>query len=318
MRHCNKRGFCLKIVDCGNAGIWHIAKNKKRPKKQLVTRFTESRWNANGDERQMTSVDTVNRNSHFLEIIMKTTRIALTVAATVTGLFSTAAFAQSVASEVERNINQQQRIEQGLQSGQLTTREASGLERKESRVERMEANAMKDGKLSDAEKNRINQAQNKVSQDIYREKHDAQRGDPNSASSQRMQGDVQRNINQQQRIEQGVKSGQLTPREAGRLEQGQSRANQMQARAGANGQISRGEQRNIQMSENRHSGQINREKHDGQQGQTNASGNAQNGNSRNSGNHNGGQQQNRGGQGGGAQRGGNGGNGGQHGGHGHR
>ena len=108
---------------------------------------------------------------------MKTTRIALAI--TVAGLFSSAAFAQSVATEVDRNINQQQRIEQGLQSGQLNTREASRLEREESRVERMESNAMKDGKLSSGEKNRIDQAQDKVSRDIYQEKHDDQRGNTN-------------------------------------------------------------------------------------------------------------------------------------------
>ena len=40
--------------------------------------------------------------------------------------FSAGAFAQ--AGTVQRDVNQQQRIEQGLQSGQLTTREASRLE----------------------------------------------------------------------------------------------------------------------------------------------------------------------------------------------
>ena len=194
---------------------------------------------------------------------MKNTRIVLALA--ITGLFSTAAFAQSAASEIERNVNQQQRIEQGLQSGQLNTREAARLERGESRVESMEAKAMKDGTLSDAEKNRINQAQNKVSRDIYQEKHDAQHGNPNSASSQRMQADVQRNINQQQRIEQGIKSGELSNREAGRLERGQAHINRMQARAGADGHVGRNEQKNIQMAENRQSARIHHEKHDGQQ-----------------------------------------------------
>jgi len=37
--------------------------------------------------------------------------------------FSTGAFAQ--AGTVQRDVNQQQRIEQGLQSGQLNTKEAS-------------------------------------------------------------------------------------------------------------------------------------------------------------------------------------------------
>src|SRR4249920_3110598 len=153
-------------------------------------------------------------------------------AAAIAATFATPALAQTTATEVQRNVNQQQRIEQGLQSGQLTTREAAKLEGEESRVERMESRALKDGKLSPQESARINRAENQVSRDIYREKHDAQVGNPNSASSQRMQADVQRNINQQQRIEQGVKSGSLTTREAGRLERGEARDNAMQYRAG--------------------------------------------------------------------------------------
>lgn len=179
-------------------------------------------------------------------------------------LFSVAAFAQSTGSVVQRDINQQQRIEQGLQSGQLNTREAARLEREEAGVERMESRALKDGNLSDAEKARINNAQNRLSRDIYREKHDAQTGNPNSASSQRMQADVQRNINQQQRIEQGIQSGALTNHEVGKLERGQARANRKEARAGADGWVGANEQRRIQTAENRQSRRVFREKHDGQ------------------------------------------------------
>ena len=138
---------------------------------------------------------------------MNATRPSLILIALV-AMASNSAFAQSASNDfVERNINQQQRIEQGLQSGQLNTREAGRLEREEGRVERMEANAMKDGRVTPNEANRINQAQNRVSNDIYREKHDAQTGNPNSPSSQRMQQDVQRNVNQQQRINQGLADG---------------------------------------------------------------------------------------------------------------
>ncbi|UUZ55732.1 hypothetical protein LP419_09440 [Massilia sp. H-1] len=45
-----------------------------------------------------------------------------------------------------------------------------------------------------------------------------QTGNPNSASSQRMQADVQRNVNQQTRIENGIKSGELTNHEVAKLE----------------------------------------------------------------------------------------------------
>src|SRR5436190_10638080 len=160
--------------------------------------------------------------------------------------FSTGAFAQAGAGTIQRDVNQQQRIEQGLQSGQLNTREAARLEREEAKVERDQSRAMRDGNLSPAEKARLAREQNKVSRDIYREKHDAQTGNPNSASSQRMQADVQRNINQQQRIEQGVQSGSLTTREAGKLERGQARDSRLEARAGADGNVTAREQRRAQ------------------------------------------------------------------------
>src|SRR6266850_922390 len=143
---------------------------------------------------------------------MKTAAALIAVAAA--GLFSAAASAQTVGSEVQRDVNQQRRIEQGLKSGSLNTREASQLERGEARIERMEANAAKDGTLSPAEKARIQRAQNQESRQINRLENNAAKGNPNSASSQRMQADVQRNVNQQQRIEQGIQSGQLTNREA--------------------------------------------------------------------------------------------------------
>jgi hypothetical protein len=188
----------------------------------------------------------------------------LVTACAVSASIATPAFAQSTASEGQRDINQQQRIEQGLKSGALTTQEAARLEGEEARVEKIQANAVRDGNLTPQEKARIGQAQNKVSQDIYRDKHDAQRGDPNSASSQRMQADVQRNINQQQRIEQGIQSGQLTNKEVGKLERGQSRVSRMESRAGADGNVGPKEQRRIQNGENKQSKHVYREKHDGQ------------------------------------------------------
>src|SRR5438046_9226972 len=141
--------------------------------------------------------------------------------ATAAALVRGSAFAQT--DTVQRDVNQQERIEQGLKPGQLTTRKAARLEGEEAKVERDQARALRDGTLSPGEKARLAREQNKVSRDIYREKHDAQTGDPNSPSSQRMQADVQRNVNQQRRIEQGGASGELTNREAARTERGPAR-----------------------------------------------------------------------------------------------
>jgi hypothetical protein len=189
---------------------------------------------------------------------------ATMMAAAVAGLFSLTAGAQTAGSEVQRDLNQQQRIEQGMKSGSLDTREASKLEAGESRIDRMEANAMKDGKLSPAEKARIQRKQNQESRDINRLESNAARGNPNSASSQRMQADVQRNVNQERRIEQGVKSGELTNREVGKLESGQARVDRAEARAGANGRVSASEQQRVQKAENQQSKRVYRQKHDAQ------------------------------------------------------
>jgi hypothetical protein len=164
--------------------------------------------------------------------------------------------------DTQRDVNQQERIEQGLQSGQLNTREAGKLERQEAHVDRVESRAEANGKISNAEQARITAAENRTSQDIYSQKHDAQTGNPNSASSRRMQADVQRNANQQARIEQGLKSGSLTNGEASRLEHGQARVNRTEANAAANGHVGTGEQARIQRKENRQSQHIYHEKHD--------------------------------------------------------
>ena len=174
---------------------------------------------------------------------------------------ATAAGAQNTADVVQRDVNQQNRIEQGLKSGELTTKEAGKIEREESHIDKMESNALKDGKMTNAEKSRIERAQNQASKDIYREKHDAQTGDPNSASSKRMQADVQRNANQEQRIENGISNGSLTNREAGNLERGQARVDRKEGSAAANGHVGAGEQRNIQAAENHQSKRIHHEKH---------------------------------------------------------
>jgi hypothetical protein len=186
------------------------------------------------------------------------------LAAAVLAALALPAAAQNVATEVQRNANQQQRIEKGLQSGALTTKEAARLEKGEARIEKMESNAMRDGRLTPSEKANINAAQNRESADIAKLKHNERTGNPASASSQRMQADVQRQANQQQRIEQGVKSGELTKRETGKLEAGQAKVSRKEANAGTDGKVGPKEQASIQKAENKQSAKIHGEKHDAQ------------------------------------------------------
>jgi hypothetical protein len=79
-----------------------------------------------------------------------------------------------------------------------------------------------------------------------------------------MQADVQRNINQQQRVEAGVQNGSLTNREVAKLERGQAKVDRKEAVAGADGHVGAHEQARIQRSENHQSKRIHRQKHDAQ------------------------------------------------------
>jgi hypothetical protein len=190
---------------------------------------------------------------------MKASAVYLGVIAA--GFLSTGALAQTVQQDQQRNVNQQERIEQGLQSGQLSTREAGKLEREQQHVDKMEARDLRNGSISPTEQARLNAAENKASRDIAAAKHNGVTGNPNSVSSQRMQADVQRNVNQQQRIANGINNGTLTNHEVGSLERGQARTERKEANAAANGHIGAAEQRNVQRSENHQSARVYRKKH---------------------------------------------------------
>ena len=178
---------------------------------------------------------------------------------------SAGAFAQAgTAGSVKRDVNQQERIEQGLKSGQLTTQEAGKLEREESHVDKLQAQALKDGKLTPAEKARLEAAQDKTSRDIAAAKHNGVTGNPNSVSSQRMQADVQRNVNQEKRVEAGVRNGSLTNHEVSKLERGQAHVDHKEAAAARDGHVGAAEERGIQHAENKQSRKIHRQKTDAQ------------------------------------------------------
>src|SRR4029077_17773824 len=129
----------------------------------------------------------------------------------------------------QRDVNQQERIEQGLQSGQLSTREAGQLERGQQRIDRVEAKDLRNGSISPAEQTRLNSMENRESRAVYGDKHNAVTGNPNSASSQQLQYDVQRNVTQQQRINNGMRTGSLPTGEAGSLERGQAHVDRREA-----------------------------------------------------------------------------------------
>ena len=177
------------------------------------------------------------------------------------GALAATAGAQTAADITQRDINQETRIRNGLQDGSLTTREAALLEKRAGAADRMQANALKDGKLTDAERARITRTENRNSRAINAARSNGVDGNPLSASSQRMQQGVQRDINQQQRIENGIQGGQLTNKEVSTLERGQARTDAKEFRAGRDGHVGAGEARAINNAQNRQSARIYNKRH---------------------------------------------------------
>lgn len=80
----------------------------------------------------------------------------------------------------QRQANQEKRIEQGVQSGQLTPKETAKLEKGQAHVEKVKEKAAADGKVTARERKKIAKAQDKQSRKIYKEKHDKQTAAPKS------------------------------------------------------------------------------------------------------------------------------------------
>jgi hypothetical protein len=162
-------------------------------------------------------------------------------------------------SIAQRKENQQDRIANGIKSGQLTAGETSKLETKEAAIngETKADRAANGGKLTSAEKAQINKQQNSVSKQIYQDKH-------NANTAQYGNNKVgQRRENQQDRIAQGVKSGQLTAGETAKLENQQKGINQQVKadRAANGGKLTAGEKKQVNKEQNAASKNIYNKKH---------------------------------------------------------
>lgn len=169
-----------------------------------------------------------------------------------------AVFAQDPAVN-QRKENQQDRVANGVQSGQLTAGETKNLEGQEANLNRevrddRQANG---GKLTSAEKQQVNQQQSNLSNKIYADKH-------NSNTAHYGNNEVgQRRENQQDRIAQGVRNGSLTAGQTSKLENRQQGINQKVSadRQANGGKLRPAEKQQVNHAQNRASRQIYRAKH---------------------------------------------------------
>src|SRR5580658_2361924 len=93
----------------------------------------------------------------------------------VTGMMLSAAGVVQAQEIQERKENQQDRIANGVKNGSLTAGETANLEHKEAAVNRETRRDRRQngGNLTNKEKAQSNRQQNKLSRNIYRDKHNA-------------------------------------------------------------------------------------------------------------------------------------------------
>jgi hypothetical protein len=159
----------------------------------------------------------------------------------------------------DRKENQQDRIASGVKDGQLTAGETANLEKKEAGLNKeiRTDRAANGGTLTNAEKTQVNQQQNQLSKNIYADKHNANTAHfGNSEVGQRQE-------NQQDRIAQGIKSGQLTAGETSKLESKEAAVNKEvhTDRAANGGKLTSAEKTQVNNQQNRLSNKIYQDKH---------------------------------------------------------
>lgn len=209
---------------------------------------------------------------------MKSIKTAVAIA--IGTLFAGAAFAQSDFGIERRDAYLDNRIDRGVETGRITPREATRLESQQERIERMERQARADGRLTGQERARIDNAQDRLSRDIHRESNDRQGvnrgrfgnnggnygyGRNYGGNNGRNFGNIERRDQfQDNRIERGIASGQITSQEGARLEGNRARIERMETRARSDGRMSGQERARIDHAQDRLGRSISRQSHDNQ------------------------------------------------------
>ena len=194
---------------------------------------------------------------------MKAMRFVLGTAI-LTAMVMPAAFAQSTSTTTpptvqQRKTDQQDRIANGVQDGQLTAGETKNIENKEAGINAEEKTMRADdnGHLTTADRTKLNNQQNRLSNNIYNDKHNANTAHyGNNEAGQRRE-------NQQDRIANGIRSGQLNARETSNLEGKERGINHEVAadRSANGGKLTNGEKAAVNRQQNRVSNRIYNKKH---------------------------------------------------------
>lgn len=213
----------------------------------------------------------------------------------VAAAFPAASYAAPRDSGVNyRQHNQQQRVQQGARSGDLTRGETRHLKREQAAIRHADRRFKADGNFTPGERRELQRDQNHASRDIWRERHDGERrfgrdglGERQAyardgfgvrqaygrdgfrerhASGQPVRGWVpgidRREQREMERIRQGVRSGELTRNEARRLLNEQRMIRQEEREYKSDGVLTRDERKDLLQDLNAANQHIYNETHD--------------------------------------------------------
>lgn len=158
-----------------------------------------------------------------------------------------------------RQQNQQARIHQGAASGDLTRGETRRLQAEQRHIRQDEHRYRADGQLTGRERRDLQRDLNRASRDIYNQRHDAQTRPP---AAVRDPGVNERQRWQHARIQQGVRSGELTRDERKTLATEQRSIRQQEHLYRSDGVLTRDERRDLHQDLATAGRNIYDEKHD--------------------------------------------------------
>ena len=105
---------------------------------------------------------------------MKKTLAMSVIAVFILGMATSALAQTRTPAATKRQVNQQARVKQGVNTGELTRREAVRLETQQAKIQAEKRIAKSDGDVTARERAKIQHDQNKASRRIYKQIHDAQ------------------------------------------------------------------------------------------------------------------------------------------------
>ena len=165
----------------------------------------------------------------------------------------------------KRNARQQQRITQGLDSGQINAAEKDSLDKSQTALDTMATQANADGTISSDEFTGLMQAYNDRSKEIYALKHNDQAATgvtPNAGAPANAEDIIaKRSASLSASLAQGVQSGRITAEEAQRVTDQQGTVDKLLTQAKTDGSINSAEFTQIMHAQNQERHMIRHMRH---------------------------------------------------------